>query len=61
VYGFTALLFFGRPLAQTSSPRNTLIGHAVATGDGVFSLAVVGWQVNRTAVVPVPLWSTRVS
>ena len=40
--GPTALLFFERPLAQTSSPRNTLIGHAVAIGAGALSLAVFG-------------------
>jgi CBS domain-containing membrane protein len=38
----TALLFFERPMAATSSPRNTLIGHAVAVGAGAFSLAVFG-------------------
>ena len=38
--GPTALLFFERPMAATSSLRNTLIGHAVAVG--AFSLAVFG-------------------
>jgi CBS domain-containing membrane protein len=38
----TALLFFERPMAATSSPLNTLIGHAVAVGAGAFSLAVFG-------------------
>jgi CBS domain-containing membrane protein len=40
--GPTALLFFERPLARISSPRNTLIGHAVTIGAGAFSLAVFG-------------------
>jgi len=40
--GPTALLFFERPMAATSSPRNTLIGHAVAVGAGAFSLAIFG-------------------
>ena len=40
--GPTALLFFERPLAATSSPRNALIGHAVAIGAGVLSLALFG-------------------
>jgi CBS domain-containing membrane protein len=40
--GPTALLFFEQPLAQTSSPRNALIGHAVAIGAGAFSLAAFG-------------------
>lgn len=40
--GPTALLFFERPMAKMSSPRNTLIGHAVAIGAGALSLAVFG-------------------
>jgi hypothetical protein len=40
--GPTALLFFEQPLAQNSSPRNALIGHAVAIGAGAFSLAAFG-------------------
>jgi len=40
--GPTALLFFERPMDRTSSPRNALIGHAVAVGAGAFSLAVFG-------------------
>lgn len=40
--GPTALLFFERPMAAMSSPRNTLIGHAVAIGAGALSLAVFG-------------------
>lgn len=40
--GPTALLFFERPLAETSSPRNALIGHAVAIGAGAFSLGAFG-------------------
>jgi CBS domain-containing membrane protein len=40
--GPTAFLFFEQPMAETSSPRNTLIGHAVAIGAGAFSLAVFG-------------------
>ena len=40
--GPTAFLFFEQPMAEASSPRNTLIGHAVAIVAGVFSLAVFG-------------------
>lgn len=40
--GPTALLFFERPLAPTSSPRNALIGHAVAILAGALSLSVFG-------------------
>ena len=40
--GPTAFLFFEQPLAPASSPRNALIGHAVAIGAGALSLAVFG-------------------
>jgi len=40
--GPTAFLFFEEPMAKTSSPRNTLIGHLVAILAGVLSLAVFG-------------------
>ena len=40
--GPTAFLFFEQPMAEASSPRNTLIGHAVAIGAGALSLAVFG-------------------
>ena len=40
--GPTALLFFERPMAATSSPRNALIGHAVAILAGALSLALTG-------------------
>ena len=40
--GPTALLFFEQPMAKPSSPRNTLIGHAVAILAGVLSLAFFG-------------------
>lgn len=35
--GPTALLFFELPMAETSSARNALIGHAVAIGAGALS------------------------
>jgi CBS domain-containing membrane protein len=37
--GPTAFLFFETPLAESASPRNAMIGHAVAISAGVFSLA----------------------
>ncbi len=40
--GPTALLLFDTPLAPFASPRNTLIGHAVALGVGVLALLVTG-------------------
>ncbi len=40
--GPTALLFFEQPMAEPSSPRNTLIGHFVAVLAGALSLAVFG-------------------
>lgn len=40
--GPTAFLFFEAPLAENASPRNTIIGHAVAILAGVLSLWVFG-------------------
>lgn len=40
--GPTALLFFEQPMAEPSSPRNTLIGHFVAILAGALSLAIFG-------------------
>lgn len=40
--GPTALLIFGAPLAEHSSPRNTLIGHGVAIVVAYLSLALFG-------------------
>jgi CBS domain-containing membrane protein len=40
--GPTAFLFFEQPLAEMSSPRNTLIGYLVAVLAGALSLAVFG-------------------
>lgn len=40
--GPTAFLFFESPMSRAASPRNTLIGHAVAIGAGALSLAVFG-------------------
>jgi len=49
--GPTALLFFERPMAATSSPRNALIGHAVAIGAGALSLALFGLLDNPSILV----------
>ena len=49
--GPTALLFFERPMAATSSPRNTLIGHAVATLAGALCLALFGLLDNPSILV----------
>ncbi len=49
--GPTALLFFERPMAPTSSPRNALIGHAVAIGAGALSLALFGLLDNPSILV----------
>lgn len=40
--GPTAFLFFEQPMAAPASPRNTLIGHAVAILAGALALAVFG-------------------
>ncbi|CAA9455217.1 MAG: hypothetical protein AVDCRST_MAG58-1353 [uncultured Rubrobacteraceae bacterium] len=49
--GPTALLFFERPMDAPSSPRNALIGHAVAIGAGAFSLAVFGLSNDPSILV----------
>ena len=49
--GPTALLFFERPMAATSSPRNALIGHAVAILAGALSLALFGLLDNPSILV----------
>lgn len=40
--GPTAFLFFESPMTERASPRNALIGHAVAILAGVLSLAIFG-------------------
>ena len=49
--GPTALLFSERPMAAASSPRNALIGHAVALGAGALSLALFGLLDNPSILV----------
>ncbi|MCA1740585.1 MAG: HPP family protein, partial [Actinobacteria bacterium] len=49
--GPTALLFFEQPLDRSSSPRNTIIGHAVAILAGVFSLALFGLLDHQSILV----------
>ncbi|WP_228282139.1 HPP family protein [Rubrobacter tropicus] len=49
--GPTALLFFERPMAATSSPRNALIGHAVAILAGFLSLGLFGLLDNPSILV----------
>ncbi len=40
--GPTVFLVFETPMAAGASPRNTIIGHFVAIGVGIFSLALFG-------------------
>jgi len=49
--GPTSLLFFERPMAATSSPRNALVGHAVAILAGALSLALFGLLDNPSILV----------
>jgi CBS domain-containing membrane protein len=49
--GPTAFLFFEQPMAETASPRNTLIGHLVAILAGALSLAVFGLLDNPSILV----------
>lgn len=48
--GPTAFLFFEPPMAAVSSPRNTLIGHAVAILAGALSLAGFGLLDNPSVL-----------
>jgi len=40
--GLTAFLFFFNPLAESSSPRNTLCGHAIGLACGYAAYAITG-------------------
>jgi len=40
--GPTAFLCFYKPLAVSSSPRNTILGHSIGVGAGYLSLVVTG-------------------
>jgi CRP/FNR family transcriptional regulator len=40
--GATAFLIFETPMAEVSSPRNTVVGHTVGIGAGVAALAIFG-------------------
>lgn len=48
--GPTAFLLFHRPLSPTSSPRNTLLGHAVGAAAGYGALAAFGLRSAGPAV-----------
>jgi CBS domain-containing membrane protein len=48
--GPTAYLFFESPMSRRASPRNTLIGHAVAILAGVFSLVLFGLLDNPSVL-----------
>lgn len=48
--GPTAFLQFYRPLAAASSPRNTLLGHALGTSSGYLGLMVTGLTTSPSSV-----------
>lgn len=49
--GPTAFLFFYTPMAPSSSPRNTIIGHAIGIVAGYLSLVVTGLTATGPALV----------
>jgi CBS domain-containing membrane protein len=49
--GPTAFLFFEQPMANSASPRNTLIGHSVAVLAGAACLALFGLLDNPSILV----------
>lgn len=59
--GPTAYLFFESPMARRSSPRNTVIGHAVAVAAGALSLAVFGLlgepSILQAGPTPAHVWA----
>jgi CBS domain-containing membrane protein len=63
--GPTAFLFFYRPLHPSSSPRNTISGHAIGAAVGFACLAVFGLEHARPAmqggVTPARIGSAAVS
>jgi len=48
--GPTLMLFFETPLAETSRPRSTLIGHGVGILAGLIALEVFGLRAHPSAV-----------
>jgi CBS domain-containing membrane protein len=50
--GPTVILFFETPLSPQASPRNTLIGHAVALLAGYASLASLASSPRRVSWKP---------
>ena len=49
--GPTAILLFVTPLSPTASPRNTLLGHALAIACGYGSLVITGLDKAPTAMM----------
>ena len=55
--GPTAFLFFSTPTQPTASPRNTIIGHAIGTLAGYFSLVVTGLTAAGPTFIVGVTWS----
>lgn len=49
--GPTAFLFFFNPVRPSSSPRNTICGHAIGIGCGYATLVLMGLQDQEPALV----------
>lgn len=54
--GPTAFLFFYTPTAPAASPRNTIIGHAIGTLAGYFSLVITGLTTAGPALAVGVTW-----
>ena len=55
--GPTAFLLFYTPMLPASSPRNSLVGHAIGAGCGYLSLVLFGLTNNAPALVEGVAWN----
>ncbi len=55
--GPTAFLLFYTPMLPASSPRNSLVGHAIGAGSGYLALVIFGLTNNAPALVEGVAWN----
>lgn len=55
--GPTAFLLFYTPMLPASSPRNSMVGHAIGAGCGYLSLVIFGLTDNMPALVEGVAWN----
>ncbi|MEO6628093.1 MAG: HPP family protein, partial [Aquihabitans sp.] len=55
--GPTAFLLFYTPMLPASSPRNSMVGHAIGAGCGYLSLVIFGLTNNAPALVEGVVWN----